>query len=82
MINELKEARKQLEYEKNNILYVVVAQGRLLSEQENMELLQLHKQILEINKQIKKIANKKEGETSVKRTKNAKKLNFGSHERN
>ena len=73
-IDQLREARKQLEYEKNNILYVVVAQGRLLSEQENMELLQLHKQILEINKQIKKLSNKKEGETkNAKRIKNQKK---------
>ena len=74
MIDELREKRKKLEYEKNNILYVVVSQGRLLSEQENMELLCLHKQILEINKQIKKLSNKKEGETkNVKRTKSTKK---------
>ena len=73
-IDELREARKKIEYEKNNILYVVVSQGRLLSEQENTELVCLHKQILEINKQIKKLSNKKEGETkNVKRIKNAKK---------
>lgn len=74
-IDELKEARKQLEYEKNNILYVVVKEARLLlHEQESMELVCLHKQILEINKQIKKLSNKKEGETkNAKRIKNAKK---------
>lgn len=73
-IDELREARKQLEYQKNNILYVVVKEGRLLlHEQENMELLCLHKQILELNKQIKKLSNK-EGETkNAKRIKNPKK---------
>ena len=72
-IDVLREARKQLEYQKNNILYVAVKEGRLLHEQENMELVCLHKQILELNKEIKKLSNKKEGETSAKRAKNAKK---------
>lgn len=76
-IDELREQRKRLEYEKNNILYVVVKQGRLLlHEQESIELICLHKKILELNKEIKKLANanKKEGETkNAKRTKNSKK---------
>lgn len=73
-IDELREKRKKIEYEKNNILYMVVAQGRLLSEQENIEIVTLHKQILEINKEIKKLSNKKEGEKKdVKKIKNGKK---------
>ena len=73
-IDELREARKQLEYQKNNILYVVVKEGRLLHEQENMEIVCLHKKILELNKLIKKLSNKKEGEIkNAKRIKNPKK---------
>ena len=81
-IYELREKRKQLEYQKNNILYVVVKEGRLLHEQENMELVCLHKQILEINKQIKKLSNKEGEKKDVKGIKNSKKFNSGSHERN
>lgn len=81
-IDELREKRKQLEYQKNNILYVVVKEGRLLHGQENMELVCLHKQILELNKEIKKLSNKKEGETNVKGIKNQKKFSSGSYERN
>lgn len=71
-IDELKDKRRKIEYQKNNILYVVVKENRLLHEQENTELICLHKQILELNKEIKKLS-KKEGETSVKRIKNSKK---------